>query len=149
MKDLVPDFQLGDTLTGTNDAGVLLNSALEGRVYEFPVTEEVANVLGLSKRAIGKRIHAAILRNTSGAALLPEETCVVDVTSGAGGIGSATGKAGASARYAYVVDPAIGAAGVADDDLFYGIVKGPTKVKTASATFSGGELLKTDRKSVV
>tara|TARA_R110000824_G_scaffold276311_2_gene464840 strand:+ start:3619 stop:4182 length:564 start_codon:yes stop_codon:yes gene_type:complete len=143
MIDSVADFSLGDTITGTNDNSVLINSALEGREYTFPVTADVAAAAGMSNRAVGRRVVARIVRNTSGAVLAAGEIVTMDFTTGHAGLGSATTKSAADDRCCLVVDPALGSSTVADDDLFYAIVKGPTKVKqpASAATLVGGDVI--------
>lgn len=144
MLDSVPDFGLGETLKGTNDAGQLVNSALEGREYTFPVTEELAVSLGMPKRVVGTRIVARIVRNTSGAALLPGTIALCDIANkGVEGLGQVAGLSTAKARFAYPVDAAIPAAGCADDDLCYVIVGGVAKVKQpeSAATLAVGDYI--------
>lgn len=133
MKDTVIDFPLGESYPGTNASGTLINSALEGRTYEFAVTEEVAEAMNMSKRTVGRRVTARIFRNIVGAPLLPGTIVTIDQTAGIEGTGQASALAGVGEHVAYVVDPALPAAGVADDDLFLGIVRGPTTVKLVAA----------------
>tara|TARA_R110000851_G_scaffold95169_5_gene206828 strand:+ start:641 stop:1204 length:564 start_codon:yes stop_codon:yes gene_type:complete len=144
MIDSVADFSLGDTITGTNDNSVLINSALEGREYTFPVTADVAAAAGMSNRAVGRRVVARIVRNTSGVVLSAGEIVTVNLTGGHAGLGSAAAKSDAGDRCCLVVDPALGSSTVADDDLFYAIVKGPSKVKqpASAETLTGGDVIK-------
>lgn len=141
MKDTVPDFQLGETLTGTNSNGTLINTAVLGRCYEFPVTEEIAAALDMSKRVIGQRIKAVALRNTSGTAYNAKEVVEVDVNGGWAGVVNASSLSEASDRFVYVVDFMLSGT-VADDDIFWGIVAGPCIIKTTATDWAGGELLK-------
>jgi len=136
MLDSVADFGgLGDTITGTNDAGDLINLELLGREYTFPITEEVAGAFNISKRTVGRRITARIMRNETGAVLFPGEVVEVDLASGFAGLGKTISLSGAGDRCCLVVDPAVNATtGVADDDLFYAIVGGPCQVKQPAAS---------------
>ena len=129
MIDSVADFNLGDTIPGTNDEGQLMNSALEGREYTFPVNEDVAAALNMSKRSVGTRIVARIVRNTSGSAILPGTIVLCDIaSSGVAGLGQVAALGGAGSRFAYPVDATIPAAGCADDDLCFVIVGGVGRV---------------------
>lgn len=146
MQDTIADFGLGESITGTNDSGVLINSALEGREYSFPVTEAVAKALNMSNRAIGRRVVARVVRNTSGSALAAGEIVAINIAGGHEKLGQLIeGRtAGTSDRCCLVCDPALGAAGVADDDLFLAIVSGPTKVKqpaSAVALAAGDQVM--------
>lgn len=132
MLDSVADFGLGETIRGKNDDNVEINTALEGREYTFPVTDAVAAASGMSNRVVGRRVVARIMRNNHSAALNAGEIVKVDVASGHAGLGSATDVSDEGDRYALVVDPALGYSTVAVGDLFYAIVKGPTKVKQPS-----------------
>lgn len=129
MLDDVADFGLGVTIAGQNDEGVDINVSYDGREYTFPVNEDVAAALGFSRRVIGKRITAVVLRNKTGAAVLPGEVVTVDVASGVEGLGQAAAKSSANDDLTYVVDPQLPATGCADNDLFLAIVAGPTKIK--------------------
>lgn len=143
MNDSVADFSLGDTIPGTNDSGASINDALEGRTYEFPVTKEVANSLGLVKRTIGMRITARIYRNTSGSVLLPGTLGKVAATAGIAGLARTTAVTSADDRLCHIVDPSIPAAGVKDDDLYFGIVGGPSSVllPAAGEAVTAGDIL--------
>lgn len=144
MLDSVADFGLGETIRGKNDAGDNINTALEGREYTFPVTDAVAVASGMSNRVVGRRVVARIMRNGHTSALNAGEIVKVDVASGHGGLGTATDVSDLNDRYALVVDPALGDSTVAVGDLFYAIVKGPTKVKQPSSpvNLAAGALIK-------
>jgi len=147
MLDSVADFGgLGDTIQGKNDAGDLINVQLQGCEYTFPVTEEVAAAFNMTKRTVGRRITARILRNETGATLYPGEVVEVDLASGFAGLGKTISLSGAGDRCCLVVDPAINATtGVADDDLFYAIVSGPAQVKqpaSSAPTLVVGDVIK-------
>lgn len=144
MQDHIADFGLGESITGKNDDSVLINSALVGREYTFPVTEEVAKALQMSNRVIGRRVVARIMRNTTGGTLAAGEIVTVSLTGGHAGLGDAAAKSSAGDRCCLVVDPALGASTVADDDLFYAIVKGPSKVKQPGTAIDldGGDVVK-------
>ena len=143
MKDTVPDFGLGETLKGTadHDSTILLNEAVLGRCYEFPITEELAASLGMKKRVSGFRIKAVALRNTSGGTYSAEDVVEVDVNGGFEGLTTASSVCDAGDRFVAVVDFTLSGT-VADDDIFWGIVAGPCQIKTTATDWAGGELLK-------
>lgn len=144
MQDSVADFGLGDTIQGQNDSSVDINTALDGREYTFPVTAEVASGAGMSSRTIGRRIVARILRNKTGGTLAAGEIVVVDLDGGHAGLGTADAKSSAGDRCCLVVDPSLGSDTVANNDLFYAIVKGPTKVKqpAVAESIAAGDVIK-------
>lgn len=125
VKDGFIVISPGETLTGRDaERDVLVNTELEGR--------EGYIEYGSSKRMTKVRI----MRNTSGAALLPGEIATVDASAGVAELGKASAKSSAADRFTVVVDPDLPAAGVADDDLFLAFVKGPAKVKSPSSAFT-------------
>jgi hypothetical protein len=144
MLDSVADFGLGETIRGQNDDSVDINTALDGREYTFPVSAEVADAASMSKRTVGRRVTARILRNKTGGTLSAGEIVVVDLDGGHAGVGTADAKSSAGDRCCLVVDPSLGASTVADNDLFYGIVKGPSKVKqpASAASIAAGDVIK-------
>ena len=143
MTDSVPDFGLGETIKGQNDNSVDINVPLEGREYSFPVTEEVASAAKMSSRVIGRKVVARIMRNKTGGTLAAGEIIACKVDGGHEGLGRTEALAGADEREALVVDPALGSSTVANNDLFYAIVKGPSKVKqpASAATVVGGSII--------
>ena len=151
MLDHVADFALGDTIRGQNDDSVDINTALDGREYTFPVTDEVAAGAGMSKRTVGRRVTARILRNKTGGTLAAGEIIVIDMDGGHAGVGTADAKSSAGDRCCLVVDPSLGSSTVAANDLFYGIVKGPSKVKQAASavTLTAGDAIKAGNSGVV
>lgn len=125
-------FGIGETMIGT-DNGVLVNKALEGR--EAYISHDAIPNDGspLFSARVGVRSKIRIMRNTTGGILYAGEIAIYDHVVGAGGTGSATAKSSANSRFAVVVDPTIGTAGVADDDLFIAFVRGPAKIKAPAA----------------
>ena len=113
MLDSVADFGLGETYSGTDSDGNDINTSLDGRIYEFPVTEDVAAALNFSKRTVGMRIRAMVARNKTGAAILPGEIVSTTATNGLAGVAQIDAKSSADDRLCYIVDPSIAAAGCA------------------------------------
>lgn len=143
MQDHIADFNLGDTIQGQNDSSVDINTSLDGREYTFPVSEAVASGAGMSNRTVGRRVVARVLRNKTGGTLAAGEIVVVDFDGGHTGLGTADAKSSAGDRCCLVVDPSLGADTVAANDLFYGIVKGPSKIKQPASAVSltaGGQV---------
>lgn len=144
MHDSVADFGLGESIRGQNDDSVDINTALDGREYTFPVSEDVASAAGMSQRVVGRRITARIMRNKTGGALAAGEIIVVDLDGGHAGLGTADAKSDAGDRCCLVVDPALGSSTVAANDLFYAIVRGPSKAKqpASAASLAAGDVIK-------
>lgn len=144
MLDSVADFGLGETIRGQNDDSVDINTALDGREYTFPVTASVADAANMSKRTVGRRVTARILRNKTGGTLAAGEIILVDIDAGHAGLGTADAKSSAGDRCCLVVDPSLGASTVAANDLFYAIVRGPSKAKqpAVAASLAAGDVIK-------
>lgn len=151
MQDSVADFGLGESIRGQNDDGVDINTALDGREYTFPVTEDVASASGMSNRVVGRRVVARILRNKTNGPLAAGDIVVIDIDGGLAGVGVADAKADLGDRCCLVVDPALGSSTVAANDLFYGIVKGPSKVRqgATAVALTAGDAIKAGNGGVV
>jgi hypothetical protein len=130
-----PPFELGDTLTGTdpNDSTKVINGQWLGQIFEMPVQNLSGGnfAAGNKARLTGRSIIAVILRNTSGVALLGKHIGILDDTAGYALLENCDGYSDTLAqRNVVIIDDALPTAGVADDDLFWGILKGPTTVLT-------------------
>lgn len=123
-----PPFELGDTLQGSvSGAGSsLMNDHWLGQVFFFPPKGTSGN----KKRPVGKGIYAVALRNEAGIALLPKRIALLKEVAGYGLLTAADGYAGGAyaKKNCVFIDPYLPAAGVADDDIFWGIIGGPTTV---------------------
>jgi len=129
----LPPFSLGETYKGT-DNGNLINSDLLGQEFEFPV-ETLVN--GVATRVNGRVTRARIVRNESGSAITGGNIVAVAPTAGVAGTVKITGAASAAKqRNVYIADPDLPSAGVADDDLFYVILEGPSQVRVPAAGLS-------------
>ena len=121
-----PPFGRGTTL------GVSSANDGKGLVGQFKTFLDVDTKTGqmLSNRPV----TAIVVRNTSGAALLPGVVVQINLT-------NATGVGIATSTQTAVVDEYLPAGGVAALDVFYGIVCGPTSIVssglTAGALFAG------------
>lgn len=128
-----PPFGLGQTLgtTTPNDSLVGLSSGdygdnWVGAVKEFTDVNPVTGVVRTNRRKV-----CVAVRNTSGAALLPKR--VVKFSTSAGKLFSEVDGYSdtTNEERVGVVDEFLPAAGVADDDVFWVTVDGPTEVAVA------------------
>lgn len=128
-----PPFGLGQTLglDGVNDSLYGLSSGSYGDNWVGCVKEFTdVNPVNGQVRSNRRKVCIAV-RNTSGAALLPKR--VVRLTSSARGVATvADGYAAvANEPYCGVVDEFLPAGGVANNDVFWVTVDGPTEVSVA------------------
>jgi hypothetical protein len=143
-----PPFGLGQTLgvTGVNDSLYGLSSGSYGDNWAGVVKEftDVNPVTG-QVRSNRRKVCVAV-RNKSGAALLPKR--VVTFSTSAGKLFSeVTGySAVTNEERVGVVDEFLPAGGVADGDVFWVTVDGPTEVAVA---LSGSDVAAGDRLSAV
>lgn len=138
----VPPFFLGESYKGTDDDGNLINEHLVGQVHMLPYKDLSATALRTSRdRLTGRQVKAVICRNVTAAALLPKRVGLLDATAGYDMVETVDGYCDtlASTGRCVFIDPFLPSAGVADDDLFWGIVEGLTIVLTpaAGAAFNG------------
>jgi hypothetical protein len=122
-------FDLGSTFAGTRN-GELINTDLEGQEFNFPISEKIATSLGIKGRTSGRQIRARIMRNTTGAALLGKRLARVGKTSVSASTKVTEYAGDEGEKYVFPIDPFLPAAGVADDDLFYVILRGPVGLLT-------------------
>lgn len=134
----VPPFELGETFKGTDDDSNLINPEWLGRIYQLP--DQVRNGPRAGKT---RRTHSTILamplRNTSGAALLGKRIGLLE-KSGTSFLSAVNGYAATLNVLGVVgIDEHLPTAGVADDDIFWGILYGPFTVlaPNAGAAFNG------------
>lgn len=99
----------------------------EGREFEV---DDVIYTPGPTKGQLRSRdkVTLRIVRNTSGIALLPKR--IARFESGTHWGRRVDGYTTTTAAHGYPIDEYLPAAGVADDDLFYIVVKGPATVLT-------------------
>ena len=131
---------LGNAISGQDTDGTLRNDKFLGGLRWFESLDR--DRIAMLPRGLddGAWICAIMLRNTSGGALLPGNLARLNVT----GSGSdmlyteAVGYGNALwLRTVVLIDPWIPAAGVPDDDLFWGIIKGPAPGRSSA---SGGDM---------
>lgn len=135
-----PPFELGETLDGTDSNGNLINQSMLGRIYEFPAQRLGQSIVGGKKgRLTGRSIKAIALRNVSGQTLYGKRLALlVKASEDSYGITEMSlthevdGYAAQSTadKNVVIIDEFIENNGVADDDIFWGILKGPVTVKS-------------------
>lgn len=133
-------FGLGETLSGKDADGNLINKHWLGMIAEFPVAASTANDnRGNKARLVGKTIRAVVLRNESGQTLYGGKVARLTATAGYSLITSVDGymAGGVAVANPIVIDDRLATNGVADDDLFWGVFSGPQALSTAIGTGSG------------
>jgi hypothetical protein len=137
MYPLDPPFELGATLSGKDSDGNLINREKLGMMWDFYTVPVNAQ---RGKKAFpggGKRIRCVALRNVSGVTLLGKRLGLVSKTSGYAGVQEVDGySATLAVKPVVAIDPFLPATGVADDDIFWGIIGGPVELLTPT---SGGD----------
>lgn len=153
----IPYFELGETMDGTNDDGVPINHHVLGSIFTFPAQRLGVGQRGNKTRWTGGPITAIALRNISGIALTPQlivrmaygtagasTISVGGVTYNETNIAAVEGVDGYTATLAekcpVIVDPFLpSGTTVADNDIFWGILKGRVMVKTpvVDTSFNG------------
>jgi len=134
-----PLFELHETMQGKDDSGTLINLEVLGKRFIFPSQRVDQGVRGSKARYVGAQICAMALRNTTGAALNAGALVQlgVSVTNTFGVLQTAEALATATTTFPIVaVSGYLGTKTVADDDIFWGIYQGPTKLLTASASLN-------------
>ena len=136
----VPPMNLGESLDGVDLDSNLTNTDKLGMVYTFPANTLTGGPNRQKSVKTGRAITAVLLRNTSGAALLPKRLGQLDRTAGYAMTKNVDGYSTTLANQGVVViDPFLPAAGVASNDIFWGIISGPAAVLVpiAGADFNG------------
>lgn len=139
-----PPFQLGESFKGTDADSNLINVPWLGTRCAFEhVDYSISGLTAGRSRLTGTSILAIALRNTSGIALRPKRMVMLDVAAGLGNLRNATGYNVLLLNGISVLcDPWLPAAGVAANDIFWGIYKGPAIVltPTVGADFNGADI---------
>lgn len=136
MKYVDPPFELGETLSGKDADGNLINKDVLGKIFEFPANRLDASIYrGNKSRRTGRSIVAVALRNESGWTLQPKRLVQLTETAGYSLMESVDGYASITAEdHCVIVDEFV--TNVADDDIFWGILQGPVIVKTSYDTMT-------------
>jgi hypothetical protein len=141
-RNEAPPFPRGKTyyegnipLTGAGSPDIVSHNELEGKVWIFEDVDYSVQLPGQKPYRTGKYVICMCVRNVSGAAILAKQV-VPFKTNGAGveyaGQVVAPSASALGARVA-VADEFLPAAGVANNDLFWVVIGGPTKVTTDTA----------------
>lgn len=134
-RDEAPIFERGQTYFGgqtIDSAGVTATNHLLGKEWVFEDLD-LSDPPVLTLRS-GHPVTVRAVRNISGGALLPKRLVSPAATSTSGYTGylkEVDGYADVDAEHCYPVDEWLPAAGVADDDIFYIVVKGPATILTS------------------
>lgn len=121
-----PPMELGQTLKGKDADGNLINGAKLGLKYVFPANKFTGGPSRAKGRVTGKPIVAVLLRNEAGFSLLPKRFGRLRAAAGYSLAESVDGYSAGTADPRIVgIDSNLPAAGVADDDIFWGILEGP------------------------
>lgn len=155
-------FELGETLKGTDDDGNYINGEILGKVFAFPAqTSGISTMRGQRRRRTGRHVWAVALRNLSGGALSARDvvsghpTAPTDfATSGYYNplIEAVDGTSGTAVEpFCYVVDEFLPSGGVANKDIFWGIVRGPCSVtlNSGAVNIAIGDPLTSDGNGVL
>lgn len=119
-------FERGKTANTDLDAvSATVLSNLEGREY---LVEDINPATGIQRTE--RPVLLRVFRNKSGFALLPKKTFGYSTTTGENYSSAAKGHGRTTAQHVAVVDEYLPAAGVADGDLFYGVIEGPSNCLT-------------------
>lgn len=135
-----PPMQLGQVLDGKDADGNLTNEDKLGIIHTFPAETFTGGPTRSKTVKTGKAIVAVLIRNTSGGALLGKRLGQLDRTAGYAMTKNVDGYSTTNNnRGVVLIDPYLPAAGVADDDIFWGIIGGPAPclVPLAGAGFNG------------
>jgi len=143
MQYQYPPFELGETLDGTDSDGNLINESVLGMIYEFPAQRlGVSGIGGKKGRKTGKSIKAVALRNVSGIKLYGKR--LAQTKSDSGGYELMEEVDGyedeGDSTNVVIIDEFLDSTGVADDDIFWGILEGPVTVKTQDEGNAGNSI---------
>lgn len=142
-------FQLGQTMAGTNpDTNALIGERHLGRVFENVPNRNYSTVPTRTGNPIltGNGLTVVALRNVSGGALTGKRAGLRDHgQSGSntyGFVEQCSGYAsGPASGQQVVIDPWLSSGGVADDDIFWGVVKGVVPMTLpATASWTYGDI---------
>jgi hypothetical protein len=136
-----PPFPRGETYYngGTIDANNLQGIHLEGKEWVF---EDIDPATKTART--GRYVRCRIVRNVSGAALLPKRVAKFQ-KSGTNCGARVDGYANVTAEAGFPVDEFLSAAGVPNNDLFWLVMEGPAIVTTSLAADAGNNFAVGDK----
>jgi len=128
-------FYNGATITADASTGLFGGYEHEGKVWVFEdVNWLQSGVVGAKTNRTSRMVHCMAIRNVSGINLLPGRVGALQTggTDGRYFLGRCDGYGTTTAqRGCFVIDEWLPAAGVPNNDLFWGVIQGPTTVLTA------------------
>lgn len=136
-------FELGATLKGTDADGNLINSEVLGREFTFNNITTTSPTNGVRKFHTGEPLRVIALRNRSGVTLYGKRHATLDLaTAGLTGITDVKGYCDSLAEPAVLIDEYLSSTGVADKDIFWGVVEGVALTLTSEtgAGFNGADI---------
>lgn len=137
-------FELGTTLKGTDADGNLINGEVLGRKYTFNSITTTTPSSGVRKLHTAEPLTVMALRNRSGVTLYGKRWATLDVaTAGLTGVTDVKGYADVLAEgHCVLIDEFIATNGVADKDIFWGVVEGVATTLTSEtgAGFNGADI---------
>ena len=131
-----PPFGRGETFYngGYIDSNNLGGLQMEGAIWEFEDVDYTPGKVGAKPARTNRRVKCMIVRNVSGITLLPKRL-VTFQNAGVDGryrAGRVDGYVTTTAQRGYPVDEYLSATnGVPNNDLFWVVIEGPSKVLTA------------------
>lgn len=131
-----PPFDLGHTLEGTDADGNLINKEVVGKVYTFP---SYSKITSSPRQPRPKRSEAQVtcvaMRNVSGSTLYGKRLASLQSAAGPIAPCNVDGYATTLAQDGVVfIDEFLATAGVAQNDIFWAVVRGPVLVLTPATT---------------
>lgn len=142
IADKLP-FELGETLDGTAEDGTtLINDHWLGQVFEVPAQQlDSSQVRGGKKRLVGRSLKVVALRNVSGTTLYGKRMAQLYDSAGYSLIKEVDGYTIVTGTgNCVLIDPFLDTVGVADDDIFWGVLEGPALVKTQALAGAGSNI---------
>lgn len=138
-RDEAPPFERGATFyNGITPPDATSGGNLEGKIYVFEDLD--LSVTGTKSYRSGRPVKCMVVRNVSGATLLPKRLASLKL-SGLNFLGQVDGYATVdAAANCYPIDEWLPAAGVVANDLFYVVVDGPATVITGLANGAGNNI---------
>lgn len=134
-------FELGTTLKGTDADGNLINTEVLGGTWTFNNITTTSPTSGVRSFHTAEPLVCIAIRNKSGVTLYGKRFATLDVsTAGLTGITDAKGYLDSLAEGpAVLIDDNIATNGVANNDIFWGIVSGVATVLTSevNSNFNG------------
>ena len=124
-----PPMELGQTLDGIDANSVLTNIDKLGMRHTFPNYPKTGGPTRSKSLTDAVPITAILMRNTSGITLLGGRLGQVERTAGYGMVKNVHGYSTTAGNKAVVlIDPFLPSSGVADKDIFWGLIRGVVKI---------------------